>query len=64
MPGYRGGYIAARHTGRISAVAVIRASRIATIVTIDNGPEFACKVLDAWAYANGLKLNFIEPGKP
>ncbi|MFX5785248.1 integrase core domain-containing protein, partial [Acinetobacter baumannii] len=33
-------------------------------ITIDNGPEFAGKVLDAWAYANGLKLNFIEPGKP
>lgn len=33
-------------------------------ITIDNGPEFAGKVLDAWAYAHGLKLNFIEPGKP
>ncbi len=32
-------------------------------ITIDNGPEFAGKVLDAWASANGLKQNFIEPGK-
>lgn len=33
-------------------------------ITIDNGPEFAGKVLDAWAYRKGLKLHFIEPGKP
>jgi len=30
----------------------------------DNGPEFAGKVLDAWAYQRGLKLDFIQPGKP
>jgi putative transposase len=33
-------------------------------ITIDNGPEFTGKVLDAWAYARGVKLNFIRPGKP
>jgi putative transposase len=33
-------------------------------VTVDNGPEFAGKVLDEWAYGKGLRLNFIEPGKP
>lgn len=33
-------------------------------VTVDNGPEFAGKVLDEWAYGKGLQLNFIEPGKP
>lgn len=33
-------------------------------ITIDNGPEFAGKVLDEWAYRKGLKLHFIEPGKP
>jgi putative transposase len=34
------------------------------IITVDNGPEFAGKALDEWAYRNGVKLNFIRPGKP
>ena len=34
------------------------------IITIDNGPEFIGKALDAWAYHKGVKLNFIRPGKP
>jgi putative transposase len=34
------------------------------VITIDNGPEFAGKVLDEWAYRRGVKLNFIRPGKP
>ncbi|WP_424447054.1 IS3 family transposase [Paucimonas lemoignei] len=33
-------------------------------VTIDNGPEFAGKALDEWAYSRGLQLSFIQPGKP
>jgi putative transposase len=33
-------------------------------VTVDNGPEFAGKLLDAWAYQHGLQLKFIAPGKP
>ncbi len=34
------------------------------VITIDNGPEFAGRVLDEWAYRRGVKLNFIRPGKP
>jgi len=34
------------------------------VITIDNGPEFAGRALDEWAYRNGVKLNFIRPGKP
>jgi putative transposase len=34
------------------------------VITIDNGPEFISKALDAWAYQRGIKLNFIRPGKP
>lgn len=33
-------------------------------IVIDNGPEFAGRALDAWAYRRGVKLNFIRPGKP
>ena len=34
------------------------------VITVDNGPEFAGKALDEWAYRRGIKLNFIRPGKP
>lgn len=34
------------------------------VITVDNGPEFAGKAMDKWAYRRGVKLNFIRPGKP
>lgn len=34
------------------------------VITVDNGPEFAGKTMDAWAYKNRVKLDFITPGKP
>jgi putative transposase len=33
-------------------------------IAIDNGPEFISKALDAWAYRNGVRLEFSRPGKP
>ena len=30
----------------------------------DNGPEFRSRHMDQWAYARGVKLHFIKPGKP
>ena len=33
-------------------------------ITLDNGPEFAGKALDQWAFAHGVRLDFIRPGKP
>lgn len=33
-------------------------------IVIDNGPEFAGKTLDAWAYRRKVRLHFIRPGKP
>ncbi len=33
-------------------------------IVVDNGPEFAGRTLDAWAYARGVTLRFIRPGKP
>lgn len=35
-----------------------------TWIVCDNGPEFSSQALDAWAYARGIALQFIEPGKP
>ena len=35
-----------------------------TVLITDNGPEFVGRALDAWAYAQGIRLHFIDPGKP
>jgi putative transposase len=31
---------------------------------VDNGPEFISAALEKWAHAHGVKLDFIQPGKP
>jgi putative transposase len=33
-------------------------------IRVDNGPEFISRVLDRWAYENGVTLDFSRPGKP
>jgi putative transposase len=33
-------------------------------ITVDHGTEFTSRVLDEWAYRNGVLLDFIRPGKP
>ncbi|EMG38575.1 transposase [Desulfocurvibacter africanus PCS] len=33
-------------------------------ISCDNGPEFVPRALDAWAYANGVSLDFSRPKKP
>jgi putative transposase len=33
-------------------------------IRVDNGREFVSKVLDHWAYRNGVVLDFSRPGKP
>jgi putative transposase len=35
-----------------------------TVIQADNGPELRSRVLDQWAYDHGVRLQFIEPGKP
>jgi len=37
---------------------------VARTIVVDNGPEFAGRALDTWAYTNGVTLRFIRPGKP
>ena len=36
----------------------------AKTIRVDNGPEFIGKELDAWAWMNGVTLDFSRPGKP
>lgn len=33
-------------------------------ITVDNGAEFASNAFDAWAYARGIRTDFIRPGRP
>jgi putative transposase len=51
-----------RVVGVLDRLAEIRG--LPEVIKIDNGPEFAGKVLDEWAYRQGVKLSFIRPGKP
>ena len=37
---------------------------VARTIVVDNGPEFAGRALDTWAYTNGVTLRFIRSGKP
>ena len=42
----------------------LAADGLPKVIVVDNGPEFAGRTLDAWAYAHHLELRFIRPGKP
>lgn len=33
-------------------------------ITVDNGPEFISRAVDAWAYQRKIIMDFIQPGKP
>ena len=33
-------------------------------ITVDNGTEFFSQAMDQWAYRQGVKLDFIRPGRP
>ena len=33
-------------------------------IVVDNGPEFHSRVLTAWSEERGVRLEFIQPGKP
>lgn len=49
----------------IEVLEQLRRSRgLPETIVVDNGPEFTSHALDRWAYARGVKLSFIDPGKP
>jgi len=51
-----------RITRVLDRIALIRG--LPEMITVDNGPEFISKAMDAWAYEKGINLHFIQPGKP
>lgn len=53
---------AARIVEALETLLLVR-GRPAAIVC-DNGPEFVSLALDQWASAQGVRLDFIRPGKP
>ena len=63
--------LALRADGRFNAEMVVKVldelkSRrgVPGSVRVDNGPEFAGRMLDLWAYCNAVTLDFSRPGKP
>jgi putative transposase len=42
----------------------LKAGGLPERLAVDNGPEFISRALDAWAYHNGVTLEFSRPGKP
>lgn len=53
-------------TGRhvVEVLESIPRSRRPKAIQVDNGPEFISRALEAWAYRNGVVLDFSRPGKP
>jgi putative transposase len=56
------------HIGGHSVAEVLtqlgKTRKLPRTIRVDNGPEFISKVLDQWAYFNGVQLDFSRPGKP
>lgn len=49
----------------VRVLAAVSATRGAPEeIVLDNGPELTGQVLDEWAYQRGVRLRFIDPGKP
>ena len=44
--------------------ALRQADRLPGTIVCDNGTEFTSKAMLKWSLDKGIKLNFIEPGKP
>ena len=55
--------LSGERVARVLDQVIERRGKPASLV-MDNGPEFASRALDAWAYERGIQLDFIRPGKP
>lgn len=44
--------------------AIISKHGVPEAITCDNGSEFTSQRFDAWAYARGVAIDYIMPGKP
>lgn len=52
-------------TGVIEVLERLREERgLPGVIITDNGSEFTSRAFDAWAYARGVKIDYIQPGKP
>ena len=43
---------------------VLNGDRGPRSITVDHGTEFQTQALEDWAYRRGVRLDFIQPGKP
>jgi putative transposase len=51
--------------GVIQVLERLRQERgLPEVIVTDNGSEFTSRAFDAWAYARGVKIEYIQPGKP
>lgn len=49
----------------IAVLEQLRETReLPEVIVTDNGSEFTSRAFDAWAYARGVKIDYIQPGKP
>ncbi len=52
-------------TGVIEVLERLKIERgLPDVIVTDNGSEFTSRAFDSWAYARGVKINFIQPDKP
>ena len=55
--------LSGQHVSRILE-ALRLVDRLPGTIVCDNGTEFTSKAMLKWSMDKGIKLNFIEPGKP
>lgn len=55
-------FSSARVAEVLQGIALLRG--VPSSLWTDNGPEFTGKMLDLWAYLNGVVLDYSRPGKP
>ena len=49
----------------VRVLAQLRETRgVPERIQVDNGPEFISRVVDQWAFEQGVELHFIDPGQP